>query len=120
MEENPQPQKTRVITIYAFSFLKGIPTEATAPDAAIIDCRELPNTWGERNLRNVRGTDTRILDRLVTQSPLQVNYIQDQAMDAVRKQRANSVFFGCSYGRHRSVAMATEFSKRLAASNKTE
>lgn len=118
MEPNLQPPKTRVITIMAFAYNGGIPTAALNPDSVIIDCRVLPNVWQERNLRGVSGKDPRVLDWIGTQSPLQVNYLQDQAMDAVRKRRANTVYFGCAHGRHRSVAMAVEFARRLAAGNK--
>jgi len=116
-DQTPAPKKTRVIAILAFSYNKGVPTEALQPGAVIIDCRVLPNTWRERNLRGVSGKDSRVIDWLYVNSPLQVNHLQDQAMDAVRRERVSSVFFGCAHGKHRSVAMATEFSRRLGTAS---
>ena len=107
----------RTVSIAAFSYLKGMPAKARQPGAAVIDCRVLPNFWKEKSLRGVSGRDQRVFAWLENHAPLQVNYLQDQAMNAARRDRAHTIYFGCHHGKHRSVAMAVEFARRLEASN---
>jgi RNase adaptor protein for sRNA GlmZ degradation len=115
---NKDMTSTRAVNIYAFSYAKGgPPAEAKLPGSVVIDCRVLPNVWKDRSLRGLSGKDQRVMDWLYVQSPLQVNYLQDQAMKAARKDKASNVYFGCQHGKHRSVAMAVEFAARLLASN---
>lgn len=108
---------SRTVSILAFSYLGGVPAKARLPGAVVIDCRVLPNVWKNPTLRGVSGKDHRVLAWLENHAPLQVNYLQDQAMNAARRDRVHTVYFGCQHGKHRSVAMAVEFARRLEASN---
>jgi len=120
-EKAEEMEPTRTVDILAFSYVKGgPPPEAKLPGSVIIDCRVLPNVWKNPKIRQVSGKDPRVLEWLLQHHPLQVNYLQDQAMKAARKDGASKVYFGCQHGKHRSVAMALEFSKRLLATNPPE
>jgi RNase adaptor protein for sRNA GlmZ degradation len=116
----PRP-KQRTLVIRAFSYKKGggaPPAAALLPGAVVIDCRVLDNVWRHApTLRGLSGKDQQIIDWLFNRQPLQANHLQDQAMDAARKQGARAVWFGCDHGKHRSVAMAVEFAKRVMATN---
>ena len=98
-----------------FSYKLGIPLDPAIDktSVAIIDCRVLPNPWSERALRDVQGTDTRILHWLMFRDQAGVERLLAQAEEA-RLAGKTYIWFGCYHGRHRSVALAAEYRRRLA------
>ena len=74
----------------------------------IVDCRTLPNPWSVRQLRQIDGTDKRILNYLVEQDKDEVDRLTSLAVEKY-KSGTRHFAFGCVHGKHRSVAIATHF-----------
>lgn len=94
-------------TIYSFGYkMNGEDQFATTgPNAPlIIDCRGLYNPHQDMNLRKLDGTHKVVQDRVLT-SPGAVD-LMDRAVAYLEANPDGTVAFGCSYGKHRSVACA--------------
>lgn len=94
-------------TIYSFGYkMNGEDQFATTgPNAPlIIDCRGLNNPHNDPHLRQKTGKD-KAVQRRVGQSVQALIMIQ-RAVDYLESHPDGTVAFGCSYGKHRSVALA--------------
>jgi UPF0042 nucleotide-binding protein len=108
--------ETMQITVTSFGFKHGIPLDADM----VIDCRFLPNPHWDENLRPLTGQDPAIVDYLAAQTltePFldrceQLLAMQLPAFEAEGKSYL-SIAFGCTGGRHRSVAVAEAMVERL-------
>jgi UPF0042 nucleotide-binding protein len=106
------------ITITSFGFKHGLPMDADM----VIDCRFLPNPHWAEELRPLSGLDADIVSYLDDQDltgPFldrceDLLAMQLPAFEAEGKSYL-SIAFGCTGGRHRSVAMAEAMAARLAA-----
>ena len=106
------------ITITSFGFKHGLPMDADM----VIDCRFLPNPHWVEELRPLSGLDGEIVSYLDDQDltgPFldrceDLLAMQLPAFEAEGKSYL-SIAFGCTGGRHRSVAMAEAMATRLAA-----
>jgi UPF0042 nucleotide-binding protein len=106
------------ITITSFGFKHGLPMDADM----VIDCRFLPNPHWVEELRPLSGLDADIVSYLDDQDltgPFldrceDLLAMQLPAFEAEGKSYL-SIAFGCTGGRHRSVAMAEAMAARLAA-----
>ncbi|HXC77627.1 MAG TPA: RNase adapter RapZ [Candidatus Acidoferrum sp.] len=119
LRELAQSLKSRermLITCLAFGFKKGIPDSA----AWVIDVRMLENPYWVEELRPLDGRHERVRDFVVGQPAAQE--LLDNLERTLRatiphyRDRGRSqlvVAFGCTGGRHRSVAMAREMASRL-------
>ncbi|HEY2598994.1 MAG TPA: RNase adapter RapZ [Candidatus Dormibacteraeota bacterium] len=119
LRELAQSLKSRermLITCLAFGFKKGIPDGA----AWVVDVRLLENPYWVEELRPLDGRDTRVRDYVIGQPVAQE--LLDNLERTLRaalphyRERGRSqlvVAFGCTGGRHRSVAMAREMASRL-------
>lgn len=67
----------------------------------VIDCRCLANPWSNASLRNLPGTDERVIEYIRKHS--REGLIEALLEEAAKHTR---VAFGCYGGHHRSVAMA--------------
>ncbi|WP_031934412.1 RNase adapter RapZ [Candidatus Hepatobacter penaei] len=111
-------QRPVVFEIMSFSFVGGIPREANL----VFDMRFLKNPHYDPNLQSLTGRDQGVQDFLFT-LPLFESFGQHlKAMlslmlpSVVEEGRGMFVIaFGCSGGRHRSVAMAESLYKWLLA-----
>lgn len=106
------------LTIMSFGFKYGMPADADL----VADMRFLPNPFWIEELRNHDGQDREVSEYVLSRDGAQ------EFLDAYEKalvpvlegyQRENkshsTVAIGCTGGKHRSVAMAIELSRRLAA-----
>jgi hypothetical protein len=119
LRELAQQLKSRekmLITCLAFGYKKGIPDGASW----VVDVRLLDNPYWVEVLRPLDGRDPRVRDFVVNQPAAQelLENLERTLRAAVPhyRERGRSqliVAFGCTGGRHRSVAMAREMAARL-------
>jgi hypothetical protein len=105
-----------LITCLAFGYKNGIPDGASW----VVDVRLLQNPYWVEELRPLDGRDPRVRDYVITQPAAQelLGNLEGTLRAAIPhyRQRGRSnlvVAFGCTGGRHRSVAMAREMATRL-------
>jgi UPF0042 nucleotide-binding protein len=106
------------VTVMSFGYKHGVPPDADM----VIDCRFLPNPHWIDELRPLSGLDGPVRDYVMSQ-PQTAEFID--RLDAlfelvlpafVREGKSYlTVAFGCTGGRHRSVALAEAMAQRLAA-----
>jgi len=119
LRELAQQLKSRermLITCLAFGYKRGIPDGA----AWVVDVRLLDNPYWVDELRPLDGRDSRVREFVVGQQAAQdlLGNLERTLTDALPhyRERGRSqliVAFGCTGGRHRSVAMAKEMAGRL-------
>lgn len=112
-----EPARLRA-TVMSFGFKYGIPVDADF----VADVRFLPNPYWIPELRELRGTDSPVSEFVLGQAGAAefldtYAHIVDLATDGylVEGKRFVTVAVGCTGGKHRSVAMAENLSRRLAA-----
>ena len=106
------------ITVSSFGYKHGIPTDVDL----VLDCRFLPNPHWEPELREFSGQDDAVakfvLERDVTKGFLHhLKALLDDVLPAYASEGRSylGIAFGCTGGRHRSVAVAEEIARLLAA-----
>lgn len=104
------------ITVSSFGFKHGVPLDVDT----MIDCRFLPNPHWEDELRAFTGLDESVqdfvLDRELTQRFLRLlTDLIDDLLPAYAEEGRSylSIAFGCTGGRHRSVAIAEAVAAHL-------
>ena len=105
-----------LVTCMAFGYKSGAPADA----ALVFDARFLDNPYWVPELRPLTGRDQRVSDYVLSQPPAGrfLDEVQRMVGDLVPLYEAKGmkhvvVAFGCSGGRHRSVALAAELARRL-------
>ena len=105
-----------VLTIASFAFARGISRTADL----VFDLRFLPNPHWVDELRPLTGADSAVLDYLRTERSWgeTMERIESLLIDWIPRYWAAgksyvTVAFGCTGGRHRSVAAAVEMAERL-------
>ena len=106
------------IAVTSFGFKHGLPLDVDM----VIDCRFLPNPHWNPELRPFSGQDDNVrayvLERDVTERFLDRLYsLLDELLPAYAEEGKSyfTVAFGCTGGRHRSVAVAETVAKRLTS-----
>jgi UPF0042 nucleotide-binding protein len=104
------------VTLVSFGFRSGIPSHADL----VLDVRFLPNPFFVPELKPFPGTDPRVRDFVLGQPDAQafLDKAEDLAGFLIPRYRAEgktylTVAIGCTGGKHRSVALATELAARL-------
>jgi len=112
-EESGGAMQTSVVS---FGFKHGVPLDVDL----MFDCRFLPNPYWDETLRSLSGLDpdvrSYVLDRPETRQFLdQLDGLLSTLVPAYMKEGKSylTVAMGCTGGRHRSVALAEELSRRL-------
>ena len=107
-----------LVTCLAFGYKNGIPDGASW----VVDVRLLENPYWVEELRPLDGRDQRVKDYVVGQPAAQelLDNLEKTLGAAIPhyRERGRShlvVAFGCTGGRHRSVAMAGEMAARLGS-----
>jgi len=113
--ESDQP----ILTIASFSFARGISRTADL----VFDVRFLPNPHWEEELRDLTGAEKAVRDYLASDPAWEAMLDRTVSLlnDWIPRYWAAgknyvTVAFGCTGGRHRSVASAIEVAERLRAS----
>ncbi len=103
-------------SVVSFGFKHGVPLDVDL----MFDCRFLPNPYWDEALRSLSGLDpdvrAYVLDRAETRQFLdQLDGLLATLVPAYMKEGKSylTVAMGCTGGRHRSVALAEELSRRL-------
>ena len=119
LRELAQSLKSRermLITCLAFGFKKGIPDGA----AWVVDVRMLENPYWVEELRPLDGRNERVRDFVIGQPAAEelLGNLERTLRATIPHYRDRGrsqlvVAFGCTGGRHRSVAMAREMARRL-------
>lgn len=106
------------IAVTSFGFKHGLPLDVDM----VIDCRFLPNPHWNPELRPFSGQDGNVrefvLERDVTERFLERLYsLLDELLPAYAEEGKSyfTVAFGCTGGRHRSVAVAEAVAGRLTS-----
>lgn len=114
--EADSPESGMQTTILSFGFKHGLPLDTDL----VIDCRFLPNPYWVEGLRELTGLDddvtTYLFSHPVTGAFLdRLTDLMEILMPAYMKEGKSylTVAFGCTGGRHRSVAIAEEMANRL-------
>ncbi len=115
--DEPHSEGGMRITVSSFGYKHGIPTDVDL----VLDCRFLPNPHWEPDLREFSGMDQNVADfvlgRQITLRFLdRLSDLLTELLPAYAKEGRSylGIAFGCTGGRHRSVAVAEEMAKRLA------
>jgi hypothetical protein len=105
-----------LITCLAFGYKNGVPDGASW----VVDVRLLENPYWVEELRPLDGRDPRVREFVIGQQAAKelLGNFEKTLRDAIphyrERGRSNLVVaFGCTGGRHRSVAMAREMATRL-------
>jgi UPF0042 nucleotide-binding protein len=105
------------LMIQSFGFKYGAPSDADL----IADMRFLPNPFWDESLRPFTGEDKQVSDFVLSQDGAEEfisNYVaalQPVLRGYLKENRKHaSIAFGCTGGKHRSVATAIEVARRLA------
>lgn len=105
-----------LVTCLSFGYKNGIPDGASW----VIDVRLLDNPYWVDELRPLDGRDPRVRDYVIKQPAAQelLTNLEKTLRAAIPHYREHGrsqlvVAFGCTGGRHRSVAMANEMAARL-------
>jgi RNase adapter protein RapZ len=105
-----------LVTCLSFGFKNGLPDSASW----VVDARLLDNPYWVEELRPLDGRDARVRDYVLNQPAAQelLGNLERTLRAAIPEYRAHGrsqlvVAFGCTGGRHRSVALAQELADRL-------
>ncbi len=105
------------VSVVSFGFKHGVPIDVDM----VLDVRFLPNPHWDENLRPLSGLDDAVRDFVMQQEPSQeflsrVQSLLELVLPAyVQEGRSYlTLGIGCTGGRHRSVAMVQEISRRLS------
>jgi hypothetical protein len=106
------------LTCLAFGYKNGIPTDSSW----VVDSRCLDNPYWVPELKPLDGRDPRVREYVLSQ-PAAASLLEGLERVLVpllpdyrsRGHRALTLAFGCTGGRHRSVALAEEMARRLSS-----
>ena len=105
-----------LVTCVAFGYKNGLPDGASW----VVDVRLLDNPYWVEELRPLDGHDPRVRDYVLKQPAAKtlLDNLERTLVAAIPDYRGHGrsqlvVAFGCTGGRHRSVAMADEMASRL-------
>ena len=111
------------VTIYSFSFRKGIPEDASGNGGGyVFDCRSTNNPGRYERYRNLTGKDQPVIDFLEQDGEI-LKFLESVyalvdfhvARFLERDFTHLQVSFGCTGGQHRSVYCAEHLSSRLSS-----
>jgi RNase adapter protein RapZ len=115
--ERGQPG-TMTVTLLSFGYKYGLPSDV---DIAL-DCRFLPNPFFVEELRPKTGTDPAVADYVLHREETQefltrVVDLLEYTLPRYQHEGKSylTIALGCTGGRHRSVVLAEELSRRLTA-----
>ncbi len=115
---DPGTDISMTTAVMSFGYKHGVPNDADL----VFDCRFLPNPHWQPALRPLTGRDKAVSDFVFEQEAAQqfferVMPLLDFLVPAYGSEgRAYlTIAFGCTGGRHRSVAVAEEIAKRLSS-----
>lgn len=117
------PAKTLTVQIQSFSFHRGLPVDESGNGGGFIfDARSIPNPGREEQFKKLTGKDAPVIAYLQQQESVHqflasVRSLVDMSVSNYLQRGFQHlmVSFGCTGGQHRSVYMAEQLAKYLAA-----
>lgn len=113
-----RPVDALTVSVVSFGFKHGLPLDVDM----VIDCRFLPNPHWVEELRPLTGQDQPVRDYVFAQPAAEqfldrLTNLLDLLLPAYQAEGKAylSIAFGCTGGRHRSVAIAEEVASRMRA-----
>ncbi len=109
-----RPREKKLVTCLAFGYKNGVPADASW----LVDVRFLDNPYWEESLRPLDGRDPAVAEYVLRQPA--ARELLDRLESVLRwsiplyQRDELIVAFGCTGGRHRSVALAEAMAQRLA------
>lgn len=104
------------LRVSSFGYKRGVPVDMDL----ILDCRFLPNPHWDPELRSLSGRDEKVREFVLGRPGAerfldQLSGMLGDLLPAYAKEGRSflGIAFGCTGGRHRSVAIAEEFAQRL-------
>lgn len=117
-----QPKRQMNVLFMSFGFKRGMPIDADT----VLDMRFLPNPFYIPELRPLSGLDVPVRDYVVTNNQAQAFFDETEKLLHIvlpgylqQGKRRVVVAFGCTGGRHRSVAAAEEMHARMQGAYQT-
>lgn len=114
--------KTFTLLFCSFGYKRGVPVDADF----VLDMRFMPNPYYYDEYRALSGKDAAVRDFVLSQKfvPEFLDGVEKMIKEMVplfaeQEKRILRVCFGCTGGRHRSVAVAEEMARRFAESGMT-
>ena len=108
------------ITVYSFSYKKGIPTDAENGGGFVFDCRGQHNPGRYDEYKSLTGRDKPVIDFLKANSTIDgflakaIEIVSPTIETYLRRGFKNlMVSFGCTGGQHRSVYCAQNFAEQI-------
>jgi UPF0042 nucleotide-binding protein len=106
------------LAVESFGFKHGLPLDADI----VMDVRFLPNPHWEEELRPLTGHDPRVRDYVLERGATSsfLDHFETMLVDVLPSYQSEgrsylTIAIGCTGGRHRSVAIAEELTRRFAA-----
>jgi len=115
----PEYEGNEVTLLFSsFGYKRGVPVDADI----VLDMRFMPNPFYEPELRPLSGLDDAVRDFVMSQ-PYACDFfdVLENSLSAMlplyieQDKRIFRICFGCTGGRHRSVAAVVEMARRMAA-----
>jgi RNase adaptor protein for sRNA GlmZ degradation len=111
------------VRILSFSFREGLPKDDTGHGGGFVfDVRSLPNPGREERFKDLTGKDAPVMNYLLQQESVHqflahVTSLVDASVGNYQSRGFDSltVSFGCTGGQHRSVYLAEQLARHLAA-----
>lgn len=119
-EPQPDNYDGLTITVYSFSYKKGIPADTENGGGFVFDCRGQHNPGRYDEYKSLTGRDKPVIDFLKANST--IDRFLEQAIGIVsptietylrRGFKNLMVSFGCTGGQHRSVYCAQNFAEQI-------
>ena len=115
--------KTLVVTIYSFSFKKGIPEDTSGNGGGyVFDCRSVHNPGKYERFKQLTGLDKPVIDFLEEDGEIlkfldNVYSLVDAHVERFLQRGFThlQVSFGCTGGQHRSAYSAQHLAEHLAS-----
>jgi aminoglycoside/choline kinase family phosphotransferase len=117
------PQNVLKVRVMSFSFHRGLPVDDSGNGGGFVfDARAIPNPGREEKYKKLTGIDEPVIQYLNQQESAHQFFASSKAMVdmTVKTYLARGfqhlmVSFGCTGGQHRSVFLAEQMAKHLAA-----
>ena len=119
-EPVPDNYNGLTVTVYSFSYKKGIPTDTENGGGFVFDCRGQHNPGRYDEYKSLTGRDKPVIDFLKANSTIDdflakaIEIVEPTIETYQRRGFKNlMVSFGCTGGQHRSVYCAQNFAEQI-------